>query len=63
MLHSYSLRYIRHSAGWKKFEGIWNLLIRTKQVAHALPILEGVLAGFGAFKAVESVVATIQSLV
>jgi len=41
------LRHVSYSAGWKKFEGLWNLLIRTRQVAHALPVLEGVLANFG----------------
>lgn len=41
------LRHAAYAAGWKKFEGLWNLLIRSRQVAHALPILEAVLAGFG----------------
>lgn len=41
------LRHLAYSAGWKKFEGLWNLLIRTGQVTHALPLLESVLAGFG----------------
>ena len=42
-----SVRHAAYAAGWKKFEGLWNLLIRTKQVAYALPTLEGVLSGFG----------------
>ncbi|HEY8883906.1 MAG TPA: hypothetical protein VIO35_01235, partial [Chloroflexota bacterium] len=33
--------------GWKKFEPLWDLLIRTKQVLHALPVLETILTGFG----------------
>ena len=41
------LRHAAYAAGWKKFEGLWNLLIRTKHVSHALPVLEAVLAGFG----------------
>jgi hypothetical protein len=41
------LRHLAYSSGWKKFEGLWNLLIRTKHVAHALPILETVLSEFG----------------
>lgn len=41
------LRHVAYAAGWKKFEGLWNLLIRTRQVAHALPVLESVLASFG----------------
>ena len=39
------MRHLAHSAGWKKFEGLWNGLIRLKQVSHALPILERVLLG------------------
>ena len=41
------LRHLAYSAGWKKFEGLWSLIIRTKHVAHALPILETVLSEFG----------------
>ena len=45
------LRHLAYSAGWKKFEGLWNLLIRARQVTHALPVLESVLAGFGRVEA------------
>ena len=45
------LRHGAYAAGWKKFEGLWNLLIRTRQVSHALPVLEAVLAGFGRLRA------------
>ena len=41
------LRHAAYAAGWKKFEGLWNLLIRARQVSYALPILESVLASFG----------------
>jgi len=41
------LRHVAYSAGWKKFEPMWNLLIRSRQVLHALPLLEGVLSSFG----------------
>jgi len=40
-------RHFAYAAGWKKFEGLWDLAIRTKRVAHTLPILETILAGFG----------------
>ncbi len=40
-----AVRHAAYSAGWKKFEGLWNLLIRLKQVSHALPVLETVLLG------------------
>ncbi len=36
-----------YAGGWKKFEPLWDLLIRTKHVLHALPVLETILTGFG----------------
>jgi len=36
-----------YAGGWKKFEPLWDLLIRSKQVLHALPLLETILTGFG----------------
>jgi hypothetical protein len=41
------LRHAAYSAGWKKFEPLWDLAIRTGQVLHALPLLEAVLSAFG----------------
>jgi hypothetical protein len=38
---------VAYAGGWKKFEPLWDLLIRTKQVLHALPVLETILTGFG----------------
>lgn len=35
-----SLKHFAYAAGWKKAEPIWNLLIRSKQVATARPVLE-----------------------
>ena len=40
-------RHVGYAAGWKKFEGLWDLAIRTKQVVHTLPVLETILSGFG----------------
>lgn len=40
------LRHIAYAGGWKKFEPIWDWAIRAKRVAHLLPVLERVLAGF-----------------
>ncbi|HST20712.1 MAG TPA: hypothetical protein VLR90_06325, partial [Blastocatellia bacterium] len=34
-------------AGWKKFEPMWDWLIRAKRVTHLLPMLEAILTGFG----------------
>jgi radical SAM superfamily enzyme YgiQ (UPF0313 family) len=39
-----SLKHAAYSAGWKKFEPLWNTLIRGRQVLHALPVLESVLS-------------------
>jgi radical SAM superfamily enzyme YgiQ (UPF0313 family) len=41
------MRHMAYSAGWKKFEPVWDLAIRSRQVVHALPLLEAVLTGFG----------------
>ena len=41
------VRHAAYSAGWKKFEPLWHLLIRARRVTHALPLLEAVLSGFG----------------
>jgi hypothetical protein len=41
------LRHAAYAAGWKKFEPIWDLLIRTKRAGMALPVLETVLSEFG----------------
>ncbi|HSS62029.1 MAG TPA: cobalamin-dependent protein [Candidatus Limnocylindrales bacterium] len=37
------LRHFAYAAGWKKFEPLWDLLIRSRQVLHALPVLEVIL--------------------
>jgi radical SAM superfamily enzyme YgiQ (UPF0313 family) len=41
------LRHLAYAGGWKKFEPVWDVLIRSGQVLHALPLLEGALASFG----------------
>ena len=41
------LRHLAYAGGWKKFEPLWDLLIRSRQVLHALPVLETILTGFG----------------
>jgi radical SAM superfamily enzyme YgiQ (UPF0313 family) len=40
------LRHIAYAGGWKKFEPMWDWVIRAKRVTHLLPVLETVLAGF-----------------
>ncbi|MBN1991317.1 MAG: B12-binding domain-containing radical SAM protein [Anaerolineae bacterium] len=40
------LRHLAYAGGWKKFESMWDLLIRAKRVSGMLPMLEAILAGF-----------------
>jgi hypothetical protein len=42
-----TLRHAAYAAGWKKFEPLWDWLIRARRVGRALPILETVLDGLG----------------
>ncbi len=39
-------RHFAYAAGWKKFEPMWDLVIRARRVMHLRPALERVLAGF-----------------
>ncbi len=41
------LRHLAYAGGWKKFEPMWDWVIRAKRVTNLLPMLETVLAGFG----------------
>ncbi|HNW00033.1 MAG TPA: hypothetical protein PKL06_11730, partial [Chitinophagales bacterium] len=38
------LKHFFYTAGWKKFEGVWNFLIKTDQLSYMLPVLEAVLS-------------------
>lgn len=37
------LRHVAYAAGWKKFEPFWDVIIRMKQTARMLPLLETIL--------------------
>jgi radical SAM superfamily enzyme YgiQ (UPF0313 family) len=37
------LRHVAYAAGWKKFEPLWDLVIRAKRTALMLPLLEMIL--------------------
>ena len=37
------VRHAAYAGGWKKLEPLWDLVIRARRVAHALPVLEAVL--------------------
>ncbi|MGZ8846002.1 MAG: radical SAM protein [Pyrinomonadaceae bacterium] len=40
----HQLKHFFYSAGWKKFERAWDLMIRIKQLSQMRPLLEAVLA-------------------
>jgi radical SAM superfamily enzyme YgiQ (UPF0313 family) len=37
-------KHFFYASGWKRFEGLWNLLIRARQLAKVTPLLEAVLS-------------------
>jgi radical SAM superfamily enzyme YgiQ (UPF0313 family) len=41
------LRHVAYAGGWKKLEPLWDIVIRARRVTAMLPVLEGVLSGFG----------------
>jgi radical SAM superfamily enzyme YgiQ (UPF0313 family) len=45
------VRHLAYSGGWKKFEPLWDWVIRAKRVTRFLPLLETVLSGFGSRRA------------
>lgn len=42
--HTHKLKHFFYAGGWKKFEPVWNFLIKTKNLNNTLPALEAVLA-------------------
>jgi radical SAM superfamily enzyme YgiQ (UPF0313 family) len=41
------LRHLAYAAGWKKFEPLWDLVIRARRTAFMLPVLKSILSEFG----------------
>lgn len=41
------LKHFAYAAGWKKFEPVWNFLIKTRHLNDMLPVLEAILAKVG----------------
>ena len=39
------VRHAAYAGGWKKFEPLWDAVIRGRRLAMALPLLERVLGG------------------
>lgn len=52
------LRHVAYAGGWKKFEPLWDWVIRAKRVTSLLPMLETVLTGFGSHPSSESNLST-----
>jgi len=40
-------RHFAYASGWKKFEPLWDLVIRARQAGAMLPVLEAILSEFG----------------
>ncbi|MCW3126223.1 MAG: radical protein [Bacteroidetes bacterium] len=38
------LKHFAYSGGWKKFEAVWNVLIKSKNLNGMLPVLESILS-------------------
>lgn len=45
------LRHLAYAGGWKKFEPMWDWVIRARRVSNLLPLLESILTGFGRYSA------------
>ena len=41
------LRHLAYAAGWKKFEPLWDFVIRARRAGAMLPALEAILSEFG----------------
>jgi hypothetical protein len=41
------VRHVAYASGWKKFEPLWDWVIRAKRVGLMLPMLEAILSEFG----------------
>lgn len=42
--HKHKLKHLFYSGGWKKFEPLWNVLIKSKSLNNMLPLLESILS-------------------
>lgn len=42
--HKHKLKHFFYTGGWKKFEPVWNFLIKTKGLNKMLPLLESILS-------------------
>lgn len=49
------LRHFAYATGWKKFERLWDFVIRAKQVGRMLPLLETILCDRAGRRAVDKI--------
>jgi radical SAM superfamily enzyme YgiQ (UPF0313 family) len=49
------LRHFAYASGWKKFEPLWDFVIRATRAGMMLPVLESILSEFGRRKPAEVV--------
>jgi radical SAM superfamily enzyme YgiQ (UPF0313 family) len=42
--YKHKLKHLFYAGGWKKFEPLWNFLIKTKNLNNMLPLLESILS-------------------
>jgi len=54
-------RHVGYAGGWKKFEPLWDWVIRAKRAGQMLPVLETILTGFGTHPAGNRKSATLHS--
>jgi radical SAM superfamily enzyme YgiQ (UPF0313 family) len=40
----HQVKHFFYASGWKKFEAVWDMFIRTRQLTRVTPLLEGVLS-------------------
>ncbi len=48
-------KHFFYAAGWKKFEPLWDVVIRARQLGRMTPVLEGVLSKLSRESADEAV--------
>ncbi|MEL6191485.1 MAG: hypothetical protein AAFR66_05525 [Bacteroidota bacterium] len=42
--HKHKLKHFPYTGGWKKFEPLWNFIIKTGVLNEMLPLLEAILS-------------------
>ncbi|HEY9840376.1 MAG TPA: hypothetical protein V6D23_07990, partial [Candidatus Obscuribacterales bacterium] len=48
------LKHFFYTSGWKKFEPVWNFMIKHEQLQQMRPVLEAVLAKVGRAKTLQA---------